>query len=442
LTRALRNSIRLGGAVCSEQRLANGLRVLVAERHSDPIVATVLCYRVGARDEREEEAGLSHFLEHMMFKGSPRYGKGAIDGETARLGGSNNAFTGHDHTAYWFELAADRWEAALAIESDRMRALLLEPAEFDAERDVVLEELAMGEDDPWGVLMRRVEAALHPHHPYGRPIIGFERTLRSATPDSMRAYHRKHYRPDNALLVVAGDVDRAGALRAVERHLGRSRNRVNGHASAPSRAALVAPAGARMRIVQRWPDPARRLCFAFHGSKVGTREDRALDVLSTVLGAGRLSRLQKRLVYDERLAVWISVSNDARVDGGLLWVLAEASDGVEVAALERAIGQELERLRREPIAVAELARALALIRSAEAFECESISSLAQELAVEGIDHDWRACFDGGARYRGLGPRELRAVAQTVLDPDRCAIGESLPGAATPKARAQQRVRPR
>ncbi|TAJ03105.1 MAG: insulinase family protein [Planctomycetota bacterium] len=440
MTRTQRNSIRLGGAECSEQRLANGLRVLVAERHSDPIVATVLCYRVGARDEREEEAGLSHFLEHMMFKGSPHYGKGAIDGETARLGGSNNAFTGHDHTAYWFELAADRWEAALAIEADRMRALLLEPAEFDAERDVVLEELAMGEDDPWGVLMRRVEAVLHPHHPYGRPIIGFEHTLRGATPDSMRAYHRTHYRPDNALLVVAGDVDRASALRAAERHLGR--RGVHGHASAPRRAAFAAPSGARTRIVQRWPDAARRLCFAFHTCKVGTREDRALDVLSTVLGAGRLSRLQKRLVYDERLAVWVSVSNDTRVDSGLLWVLAEASEGVEVATLERAIEQELARLRNEPIGAHELARALALIRSSEAFECESISSLAQELAVEGVDHDWRECFDGGARYRGLGPRELRAVAQAVLDPERCAIGESLPGPATPKPRARGRVRTR
>jgi len=419
--------LRLGGADCSEHRLANGLRVLVARRPGDPIVSTVLCYRVGSHDEAEHEAGVSHFLEHMMFKGSPSYGKGAIDRETARLGGSNNAFTGHDHTAYWFELASDRWEAALAIEADRMRRLLLEPAEFDAEREVVLEELAMGEDDPWGVLMRRVEAVMFPRHAYGRPIIGYPNTLRGATPASMRAYHRAHYRPDNALLVIAGDVSVAGARRAAARHLGRLPVRAP---AAPTRPRVPATAlGAHARIRQSWPDSARRLCLAFPTCAVGTREDRALDLLTVVLGSGRLSRLQKRLVYDERLAVWVSVSNDTRATGGVMWILAEASAGIEPAALERAIAAELERLRREPIDAVELRRARALIRSAEAFECESISSLAQELAVEGIDHDWRECFDGGRRYDGISARELRAVAAARFDPERCVIGESLPARA-------------
>ena len=121
---AARPLLRAGARV-SEHRLANGMRVLIAERHSDPVVASVLLYPAGSRTETEREAGVSHFLEHMMFRGTARFGKGEIDRLTTELGGANNAFTGHDHTAYWFELASDRWERALELESDRMQHLLI-----------------------------------------------------------------------------------------------------------------------------------------------------------------------------------------------------------------------------------------------------------------------------------------------------------------------------
>ena len=127
-----------GGAQVVERRLKNGLTVLVAERHADPVAAVMLFYRVGSGHEAEHEAGVSHFLEHMMFKGAARYGKGDVDRVTTLLGGQNNAFTGYDHTAYWFELASDRWQEALAIEADRMASLELDPHELDAERAVVL----------------------------------------------------------------------------------------------------------------------------------------------------------------------------------------------------------------------------------------------------------------------------------------------------------------
>ena len=195
-----------GGAAIAEHRLRNGMRVLIAERHSDPVVAVITWYRVGARNEREDEAGLSHFLEHMMFKGSKRFGKGAIDHITTRLGGSNNAFTSYDHTAYWFELASDRWEKALEIEADRMRHLTLDGTEFAAEREVVLEELSMGTDDPWRRLTERVQGALFSRHPYRRPIIGHQDALAALEVEDMRDYYRRFYHPSNAVVVVCGDV--------------------------------------------------------------------------------------------------------------------------------------------------------------------------------------------------------------------------------------------
>ena len=137
----------MAGASISEHRLRNGMRVLLVERHLDPVVAVMVWYGVGSRHESEGEAGLSHFLEHMMFKGTPRCGKGEVDRITTQLGGHNNAFTSQDHTAYWFELASDRWETALEIEASRMTDCSLDDEEFAAEKSVILEELAMGEDD-------------------------------------------------------------------------------------------------------------------------------------------------------------------------------------------------------------------------------------------------------------------------------------------------------
>jgi hypothetical protein len=152
-------------------RLDNGLEVCLLRNAQAPIVSTALLYRVGARDEREGETGIAHFLEHMMFKGSERYAAGEVDRRTQDLGGNNNAFTSHDVTAYWFSFAADRWHEALAIESDRLRGLRLETSQVDAERQVILEEIAMYRDDPWDALEMEVLAMLFGEHAYGRQVL-------------------------------------------------------------------------------------------------------------------------------------------------------------------------------------------------------------------------------------------------------------------------------
>ena len=165
-----------------EVQLDNGFQALLVERRNLPVVATVLYYLVGSRDERTGQTGLSHFLEHMMFKGTRRFAKGEIDLLTSKLGGSTNAFTDNDCTAYHFSLASDRWETALEIESDRMTSCLFDPDEFAAEKNVVLEELAMGEDDPWRVLWQSTEALVFQVHPYHHPIIGHRQDLERLEP--------------------------------------------------------------------------------------------------------------------------------------------------------------------------------------------------------------------------------------------------------------------
>ncbi len=429
------------GAKVSEHRLANGMRVLLAERHSDPVVASVLLYPAGARTETEREAGVSHFLEHMMFKGTRRFGKGEVDRLTTELGGANNAFTGHDHTGYWFELAADRWQQALELEADRMQHLLLDPSEFDAERAVVLEELAMGEDDPWRALTRRVEEALFPHHPYGRPIIGYPETLKAMRPEDMRAYYRRFYHPGNATLVVCGDIDPAAALAAVRARFERIPHGIPFAEADCFRRTLEEPAGEK-RVHTTWDDPGRRMIAVWPTTRVGTEDDDALDVTTIVLAGGRMSRLWRRLVLDEGLATSISASNDSRIEGGALWIFAECAQGTDPARLEAALHAEIARLSTERVEAAELTRARAILLASEAFEGETVTDVAEELGEWAVDADWLRAFDGCERHLKLGAAALQAVARRYLVPERRVVGWCEPRAEnkkTPKPKRPQRA---
>jgi len=413
------------GARIVERRLRNGMRVLAVERHGAPVVSVLLYYRVGVRDEPEHQAGISHFLEHMMFKGTPKYGKGEVDLLTTRLGGSNNAFTGYDHTAYWFEFASDRWELALELEADRMRGLTLDPGEFEAEKAVVLEELAMGEDDPWRALTREVALSLFPAHAYGRPVIGYDHTLRALQPEDMRAYHARHYRPENALLVVCGDLRERSALQKIRQHFGELPGPASRTEASVPHWPVEEPRCAK-RVTCRWDDEARRLCMAWPTVPVGSPEDWVFDLVTVVLASGRLSRLFRRLVQEEGLATSVSMSNDTRVDGGGLWLYAECAAGVEPDALEAAIDEELERLASELVPARELARARAILNASQAHEAETVTDLAEDLGGYGIDADWRLSVEASERLAGVRPRDLRKAARRFLGPERRVTGWSLP----------------
>ncbi|MFT7670620.1 MAG: zinc protease [Planctomycetota bacterium] len=414
------------GAKIVERKLSNGLKVLLVERHAAPVVSVLLYYRVGVRTELEHEAGMSHFLEHMMFKGTSKYGKGQIDLVTTMLGGNNNAFTGYDHTGYWFEFASDRWERALELEADRMNGLLIDADEFEAEKAVVLEELSMTEDDPWRELTREMAEMLYPGHCYGRPVIGYAETLRQMTPADMDSYYRRHYRPSNAMLVVCGDFKERGAMSLVRKHFGAiDANGVEEAAPSNFRRALTEPR-AEKRVVCRWDDDARRLCMAWPTTAVGTDEDWAFDLLNVVLASGRLSRLHQRLVQDERLATSVSMSNDARVDGGAVWLYAECAQSATPEALEAAIDEELERLAVELISAKELSRARAIFSASEAHENETVTDLAEDIGSYAIDIDWRMALEGRERLAAVRPRFIRDTVRKFLRRDRRVVGWSLP----------------
>jgi zinc protease len=414
-----------GALSIEEHQLDNGLKVLLVERHADPVVAVMVWYKVGARNEREHEAGVSHFLEHMMFKGSERFAKGEIDRLTTTLGGSNNAFTSSDHTAYWFELASDRWETALEIEADRMRGLNLDAREFASERAVVLEELSMGLDDPWRRISDLVQGTLFLRHPYRRPVIGHADALKRLSVEEMRDYHRRFYHPGNATVVVCGDIDLADALARVKQHFAAIPAGIPYEQADPFRPAEE-PVGGERRVQLTWDDEGKRLCIAWPSAPVGTPDDAALDVLSTLLTGGRLSRLHRRLVIDEELATSVSSFNDTRVEGGVFWIFAECAQGVEPRALEAALDGELELVMQEKVPARELARVRSLLEAAEAYDHETTSDVAEQIGEAAVDAHWRLAFESLPNALKVDATRLRDCAKRVLARERRVLGWCLP----------------
>jgi zinc protease len=423
-----------------EVRLENGFRALLAPRRALPVVASVLWYQVGSRDERSGETGLSHFLEHMMFKGTEHYAKGQIDLLTSKMGGSNNAFTDNDGTAYYFSLASDRWETALEIEASRMRECLLDPHEFASEKNVVLEELAMGEDDPWRPLYQAAESLLYQVHPYHHPVIGYRQDLERLSVRQMRDYYERHYGPNRAFLVVAGAIDR-------ERTAARIRELFGAIPRAIEREQPLAEpsAAGERRATLRTPHSVTRLCIGFPTCRMGERDDYALDVLAHDLGNSKNSRLYRRLVMRDELVTDVSVMNETRQDPGALFVLCELREGVAPAKVEMAVREEILRQREEGVAKKDLDRIRTQIRASFLFQDESVLDLAMKLArfEAGTQDGYRTLATVLPTYDSLAQKELREVAAKYLDFDRAALVWAVPGGAgargaAPAAKAGRR----
>ena len=455
---------RLPGEVRVE-RLPGGLTLCLLSNRRAPVVTTALWYRAGTRDEPSGHGGVAHFLEHMMFKGSARYGPGEIDRRTQALGGDNNAFTSHDATAYHFNFAPDRWLEALAIEADRMTGLALDPDEVESERRVILEEVAMYEADPWDALEARVLAARFPGHAYGRPVLGTADELRVTGRAELASFHRRFYRPDNAVLAVAGDVGEE-AVEAVVRAFagvggddgggdggsgrepewgpggGRSRSASGGEArtasdalapgSARSSAAtqvegLAAPPPGVARIERRQGEVAR-LLVALPAPAADGPEHAALRVAATLLGAGRASRLTRRLVDEEQVCTWVVADIGETAEPGSFTVAAELVPGVEPARVEDAVVEELAALAggRRPATGDELARARRIAVADWVFAHERVhqQALAAGFAL--------TLFDLGyseremARVLAVDGEALAAVAARWLAPALAVVGWSLP----------------
>lgn len=408
-----------------EFHLKNGLKLLVCERKTHPVVSCMIWYRVGSRNEGRGETGLSHFLEHMMFKGSPRYKKGEIDRLTAQLGGSNNAFTSTDYTAYYFNFSADRWRVALDIEAERMRNCFMDGKEFESEKKVVLEELKMGKDDPWRDLFQEVQSAAYVVHPYHHPVIGWAEELQGQTRDRMFNHYRRYYAPNHAVIVIAGDVKANEAYRDVKKRF----NAIPRYEDSTIPAVLSEPeqVGER-RILVRRPTNVRRVAIAYKTCRVGEPEDYVLDVISTVLTFGKSSRLYRKLVHSG-LTIQVSTENDPRQDPGLFWVGAELSRKAESAKVEKICVDELQRnLCTNLISPSELVKAKRILTNSFYFHHETIADLAEKVGRWELQSKAREVNQYVPRIEKVTARDVREVARKFFVADRRTVGWSIPKA--------------
>jgi zinc protease len=409
----------------TEATLENGLRVLVQDDPRNPIVAVQVFYRVGSRNERPGATGLAHFLEHMMFKGTPTYGRGEIARLIEQSGGRDNAYTTKDVTSYYTNIAADKLDLVLRIEADRMRHLLLDAAEIDSERKVVAEERRMrSEDDPDGLVYEAMSSLAFKAHSYRWPIIGWMSDIARINRAELRAFYDTYYVPNNAILVIAGDVRGPAALAMVRRHFGR----IARGAAPPPVTAVEPPALDERRLVVRREQAQLPLVnIAWHVPNHTSPDAPALELLSTVLSSGRTSRLYQQLVYEKRMV--LSAGGDYSyfsLDPSLFWFWAAPLPGQAPEAVEQALVAEIERLKQEVVPEEELVRARNQIEASFVWEQDSVFSRASVLGRFEMLGSWRLLDGYLPRLRAVTAADLQRVARTYFALDRKNVSILLP----------------
>ena len=382
------------------------------------MVSSMVWYRVGSRFEKPGITGISHFLEHMMFKGTSRYQKGEIDHITACQGGSNNAFTSHDYTAYYFTFASDRWQSALEIEADRMMNNRFDPEEVELERQVIIEELKTDLDTPWGALHHRVEEKSFSQHPYRFPIIGNYQDVVSISQEQIIDYYRQFYSPNNATLVLIGDLDVEGTLVQVEQLFADLPSSIP-----PRENPFREPRRERqVRIQMTMPTQTPRILLAFPAPSVHQTEHCALRVLDAILSEGKLSRLYRRLVDQERVASVASTEYTESFDPYLFFIAAELHKEADLEKAESMIFEELARLTRDPVSRSELAKAKnqCLVHFYSDFET-TLDQAIQIGLLETLDRP-RYWDDFSQRLMAVEAEDLQRVAAQSCSPEQAIVG--------------------
>lgn len=406
----------------SVYELPNGMRILMLERHRTPIVTFMIWYRVGSVNEVTGKTGMSHFLEHMMFKGTAECRPGEIDLLTMRAGGRNNAATSYDYTCYYFDLAADRWELALEIESDRIRNADFAPEQFESERQVVLSELDGGWDSPWERLYIETHACSYLAHPYRTPIIGHKSDVQNLSRDEMLRYYRTYYAPNNATVVMAGDFDRKEAIEKIAAAFG----------SIPRgpvvpKIVTTEPAQEGQRRVTVVEDAAvARVKIVFHTVSLTHQDDITLEVISRALSGGKSSRLYRRLVDRDRLTTGVWSYEDSRRYAGQFEISAELRPHVKSSTVEETVFEELEVLAKKGLSEKELTKARNIISAEFVFGNERISDLAYNLGY----------YETVASYKKLDTylddvarvtlEDIKRVASKYFTRENSTVGLSLP----------------
>ncbi len=416
-------------AATLERTLDNGLKVIVKPDRRAPVVVSQLWYRVGSMDESYGVTGIAHVVEHMMFKGTPQVPAGEFSRLIAAAGGRENAFTSRDHTVYHHTLPADRLELALRLEADRMRNLTLAEADYVKELQVVMEERRLRtEDNPHALLFEALMATAYQTHPYRHPVIGWMDDLRHLRLEEVRDWYRRWYAPNNATLVVVGDVEPEAVFDLAQRYFG---SIPPGELPARKPFGEVVPRGMR-QVTVKAPASLPAVYLAWQVPRLADPaqdwEPYALEILLGVLDGHASARLPRALVNEQRLAVAVDAGYDPIARGPALFLVsATAAEATPLDRLIEGLRAEIERLKAQGIDARELARVKAQVVAGQVYEQDALFYQAMQIGEwesAGLGHRNRTLRI--EKLRQVSAEQVQEVAKRYLTDDRLTIARLEP----------------
>ena len=414
----------LNAAEVKEYKLQNGMKVIVLEEHKAPVATFQVWYRVGSKDEPSGKSGISHLLEHMMFKGTPRYGPSFLSRTIQKNGGTNNAHTTKDYTAYFEIVPSDRILLPIELEADRMKNLALDSDAVLSERSVVMEERRLRyEDDPQSSLFEEVIAAAHKIHPYRRPVIGWMSEINSLEREDLYEYYRKYYSPDNAFIIVVGDVNADEIVKKIKKEF------------EPLTSAYI---GKQLRNIEPEQTGEKRvmikreaelpfIILAYHTPNFPHEDSYALDVLHLILSGGKSTRLYQSLIYEKKIALDASADYSGfYIDPHLFFFFATVSPGKEIKDVEGALYSEIEEIKKAPPSEYEIQKAKNQIEASFIMGQDSIYVQAMKYGIFEMLGDWRMIdtYLGGIRKVTI--HDVMRVANKYLTEENRTVGTLIP----------------
>ena len=422
-------------AEISVKTLKNGMRIIVWPDHDIPNVATYNWFRVGSRNERPGITGLSHFFEHMMFNGSAKYPSGEFDRVSERNGGSNNAFTSEDVTCYqnWFPRGI--LELIFQLESDRICCLSFDPKMVESERQVVYSERRTSVDnDNESLLSEQVQAAAYVAHPYHVPVIGWPSDIEHWSIDDLKSYFKTYYAPNNATMIVVGDVTAQEVFRLAEKYF----EPIPAEPAPPAVKTQEPPQLGERRITIKKAGQTPLLQTAYHTGFADDSDTEARDLLMDILVSGESSRLYRRLVDQDRVAVDVhGYMTPEGFDPGLLWFFVTVTPNKTAGVAEAALNDELAKIARTGVTQEELAKAKNAMLARYWRQIKTINSKAEVLGVyEVFRGNYRKMFTAPDRYNKVTRAQIQALAKATFDEKNRTVGVLIPEAEPQAAAAQ------
>ncbi|MEK6582202.1 MAG: pitrilysin family protein [Nitrospirota bacterium] len=407
-----------------EYNLDNGLKVLIIEDHKAPLAIFQIWYRVGSRNEPMGKSGLSHLLEHMMFKGTPKSGSKEFSRIVQKNGGVDNGFTTKDYTMYYQSLASDRIGISIELEADRMKNLIIDPKEVLAERSVVMEERRMRyDDDPQNSLHEEVMAATYKSHPYHWPVIGWMSDIASIERNDLYNHYMAYYSPDNAVIVVSGDIKADEIIQKIKAAFGKI-------PADPDRRPVTSredeQKGERRVSLKREAE-LPYVIGAYHTPSFPDKDSYALEVLGTVLSGGKSSRVYKAIVHEKKLALSAYADYSGLSKDPYLFMFgATAAPGKDIRDVENSLYEEIEKIKKEPPAENEVQKAKNQIEASFIMGQDSIYFQAELAGMFEMIGGWKLKEQYLEGIRKVTPQDVSRVAKKYLVENNRTVGVLIP----------------